>query len=525
MAGRETPRQKMINMMYLIFIAMLALNMSKEVLTAFGSMTEELSETNVELQERNDKFMQGLEEKAEEQALKYLDLKLKADSIRDISEKFYTYLETLKDGAYQDAASSNISKDDYEKLDKTVYFDELFFDGIKFKEEGQLFLNQMNSYRDEFYRIAASDPKLESIADEVKDKFNTNDVQPKQGKAQNYLDYNFKGFPLIASITKLTLLQSSIKNIEAQLLSTMLEGKLKIEASLTNFDAIVIPDKTAFFVGENFTGRIILGKNDKTLRADKVIINGRELDQSSMEEGKTLLNFPAGRIGDNDIDGEFQFTEEGETISIPVKSTYAVVAKPNEATISADKMRVVYRGVENPISISFSGIPDRDVNVSAPGINKVGTGAYMVNLKSAVQELIGKDTLRISVAGKLTGGGSVTSSADFRIKSLPIPIATIAGEYGLFEFGRADLASTRIRAKFDESFAFDLPLSVYKFTLTVPGQPPIDVRSSRFNEEAQSVLRSVNRGAIVTISDIKVRAEGTQVTIKDPPPLSIRITD
>ena len=98
MAGsKESPRQKMINMMYLIFIAMLALNMSKEVLTAFGSMTEELSETNLELQERNDQFMQGLEEKAEEQAAKYLDLKLKADSIREISGKFYNYLERVNE--------------------------------------------------------------------------------------------------------------------------------------------------------------------------------------------------------------------------------------------------------------------------------------------------------------------------------------------------------------------------------------------------------------------------------------------
>ena len=124
----------------------------------------------------------------------------------------------------------------------------------------------MNSYRNEFSRIASNDPKLASIGEEVTSKFSTDKVQPVQGKALEYLDYHFKGFPLIASITKMTLLQSSIKNIEAQLLSTMLEGKLKIEASLTNFDAIVIPDKNAFFAGENFTGRIILGKNDKTLK-------------------------------------------------------------------------------------------------------------------------------------------------------------------------------------------------------------------------------------------------------------------
>jgi gliding motility-associated protein GldM len=92
MAGKETPRQKMINMMYLIFIAMLALNLSKQILQSFGTMNEELTETNVELVDRNQQFMQGLEEKAEEQAEKYMSLKMKADSIRYISTALYNYL-------------------------------------------------------------------------------------------------------------------------------------------------------------------------------------------------------------------------------------------------------------------------------------------------------------------------------------------------------------------------------------------------------------------------------------------------
>jgi gliding motility-associated protein GldM len=89
MAGKETPRQKMINMMYLIFIAMLALNLSKQILQSFGTMNEELTETNVELVDRNQQFMQGLEEKAEEQAEKYMSLKMKAYSIRYISTALY----------------------------------------------------------------------------------------------------------------------------------------------------------------------------------------------------------------------------------------------------------------------------------------------------------------------------------------------------------------------------------------------------------------------------------------------------
>ena len=142
MAGKETPRQKMINMMYLIFIAMLALNLSKQILQSFGTMNEELTETNVELVERNQQFMQGLEEKAQEQAEKYLSLKMKADSIREISTGLYDFLESIKEGAFASAESKGISRNNYSKLDNTAYYTSLFFDGEKYKEAGQDFLNR-----------------------------------------------------------------------------------------------------------------------------------------------------------------------------------------------------------------------------------------------------------------------------------------------------------------------------------------------------------------------------------------------
>ena len=89
-----------------------------------------------------------------------------------------------------------------------------------------------------------------------------------------------------------------------------------------------------------------------------------------MQEGQTLVKFPAGRIGEREIEGEFQFMEEGELITIPVNSKYAVVPKPNNATISADKMNVVYRGVSNPFTISFAGIAANKVSAKTPGLKK-----------------------------------------------------------------------------------------------------------------------------------------------------------
>ena len=478
MAGKETPRQKMINMMYLIFIAMLALNLSKQILQSFGTMNEELTETNIELETRNDQFMQGLLEKAEEQAEKYLDLKNKADSIRDISTGFYQYLESIKEGAYLSAESKGIKRTNYSKLDNTGYYTTLFFEGEGYKDAGQQFLDEMDSFRDSFVQIASSDEKLKSIADEVLQKFDTDDVSVDDGKSRRYLDYHYKEMPLIVGITKISLLQSTLQNIEAQLLSTMLEGKLKIEASLTNFEAIVVPDKASYLPNENFTGKIILGKKDKTLKADKVTVNGNVLDEEYMQEGVTILDFPAGAVGTRTIEGQFEFMEEGDPVVIDIKNengepfTYEVVAPPNAASVSADKMNVVYEGVRNPFTISIPGIsPDR-VRVSAPGLKKGksvmnefgvsesinGPSDFELDLRDAD---LGTDATKlvVSVSGETTDGAKVGPfNTEFRVKELPKPDAAFNQAYGDLGQLKMDLIQGTLSAQFSD-FDFNLPSS------------------------------------------------------------------
>ena len=165
---------------------------------------------------------------------------------------------------------------EYETMDKGDFLDELFFIGDKLKPEGEQFLAEMAKFRDGVSNILKQNPELQNMAKDVEEKFATDDVKRGAGTV-NWLSHNYKAFPLVASLTKLTQIQADVKSTESEVLSSMLAGQLKVEASLTNFDAIVVPDKTAFFSGENFAGRIILGKNDKTLKAYKVIINGTEL--------------------------------------------------------------------------------------------------------------------------------------------------------------------------------------------------------------------------------------------------------
>ena len=121
-SGNLSPRQKMINLMYLIFIAMLALNMSKEVLSAFGLMNEKLTESNQAASERNTAFIDNLEQKAIDQNEKYEPLKLKASQIKDLATNFNTYLQELK----SNMSATVDDATDYEIMDKGDYLDQNF---------------------------------------------------------------------------------------------------------------------------------------------------------------------------------------------------------------------------------------------------------------------------------------------------------------------------------------------------------------------------------------------------------------
>src|SRR5690606_36449987 len=129
--------------------------------------------------------------------------------------------------------------------------------------------------------------------------------------------------------------------------------------------------KSAYFNGEQFEGQIVLGRKDASTKPSRVelTLDGRKLDPSqySIEEGKVKLKIGAGAVGEHKIGGKLIFAQDGEEVEVPVEQSFATVAKSNSATISADKMNVVYRGVKNPMTISFAGIADNNVNASAEG--------------------------------------------------------------------------------------------------------------------------------------------------------------
>src|SRR5690606_8499937 len=156
-------------------------------------------------------------------------------------------------------------------------FDNLFFKGDKVSKEGEDFLNRIKNYPAQIRQIGGS-----AIADsemkKIEERFATKPVKSeKAGATLEWIDYNYQGFPLIATVTKLSQLQADIKTTESDIISGMFQSDLVAAASLTAYQPIVVPDKTAFFQGEPVTGKIILGKFDPSLVAKSVVVNGQSV--------------------------------------------------------------------------------------------------------------------------------------------------------------------------------------------------------------------------------------------------------
>ncbi|PRP68211.1 type IX secretion system motor protein PorM/GldM [Nonlabens agnitus] len=516
MAGGQGPRQKMINLMYLVFIAMLALNMSKEVLTAFGLMEESVADNNETLEVRNEASFEALAAKAKEQPKQYQEAAESAAKVTQISEDFDNYLSELK--AEMMASIDPENQGDYQSQDKTDFLDTKFFQGDGLSEDGKVFIQQMNDYRTGMI-AALPDAGYDALKEEINNKFDTSDVLSERSNPDsekiNYLNYHFEGYPLIASKAKITQMQNDIKNAEADVLGQLLQGELIEIASMNNYRSIVSLEKGAFFNGETVTGEVVLGRYDDNMKPTKVIINGSEVPASQIQNGRVMLNFGAGAVGDKEITGEMQFVENGETVTIPINQKYSVIGKPNSATISADKMNVVYRGVDNPMTISFAGVDPSKVSASAPGLSSRGGSSYL--MKPA-----GGASVNINVSAKLPDGSTATDSKSFRIKDLPNPTGLISGEFDGVRKNRANLAISTVSAAFLD-FDFDLTPQVTEFIFKVQGQPGIKVSGNKLNDAAKAALQRAPQGSIVQIAQIKTTVPG--VRTKATTPVSVELTD
>ncbi len=530
--GKLSPRQKMINLMYLVFIAMLALNMSKEVLSAFGLLNDKIDKANTDTQARNVAFMGSLEQKAQDEPQEYSTVLEKAKEVDAISNELDSYLTALKSKAIEKLEDPT----DYEVMDKADFFDQAFFNADKYKEEGQEFVNRVNTYRtkmDAFIDEVKSDSTLskkiqgiDDIKSSIDRNFSTDQVANRDGVKQDWLRYNYEGFPLIASLTKLTQIQADVKTIKSELFGKMLSGQQAAALSYSNYSTLMEAPKSAYYSGEKFDGSIVLGRTDESTipKRAELTLDGRKLVQGqdySFEGGKVKMSVGAGSPGDHKIEGILYYGEGGEETPVNVVTGFATITKPNAAVISADKMNVVYRGVDNPMTISIPGIPDNKVSASAAGLTKGAGSKYMMRPGQG-------RTVSINARGTLPDGQNISTNSEFRIKDIPRPIGSIRGETGdgsCVRMQRQGLEISSVGAAL-EDFDFDLNLNVTGFSFKVSGQPTVVVSGNKLNSQAKSTLARARRGETVQIFDINATISGNSgYKLKKISPICIELTN
>ena len=521
--GANSPRQRMINLMYLVFIAMMALNMGKEVLSAFGLMNEKLQAANERYISTNEAVFAELEQKEQEKPEEYAEALKKARQVREMSNDYYTYLGALKEDIMSQAGKTEAERKDFQVMDKSDKLDEKFFKTDGLKPAGQEFLDKIKGYRDGL--IALLDSKEdEALINVIKQRFDTGEndkVKDREGNSVGWVQYNYEGFPYIAAVTKFSQLQSDVRQTEQDFYKAILGEKMQGELSMKHYTTLLEQSRGAYYANQEFDGAIVLGRKDKSTKPKKVelTLDGRPIPESQVEvvEGKVKLKVNTGNVGDHKIEGKLIYEQKGEEIPVDVSQSFTTIPRPNEAVISADKMNVVYRGVVNPMTISMPGVPDNQVNASAPGLSRKSGPNYIMKPNAGSAEVT------IVVTGTFDGQ-KFSSSKKFRIKDIPKPEGAILRTTGAVKLAKANILAGELSVAFND-FDFDLTTKVNSFRILVPGQPSVVVQGSRVSASgaAAAAVNRAKKGDIIQISEIRYSVSGYSGTPKPATPISIEV--
>jgi len=436
--GKETPRQKMIGMMYLVLTALLALNVSAEVLQAFQNITVGIEQTIGVTQGKNVETFAALQSKAgnmegDENAEKVLE---RASKARTMCSELYSYLQGLKvevvemdtDQKYEGGPESYTELGELKDPKNIDVSSKLFAEGPTAK--GDELKAKLNETRDNLVLLFDG---LEGVDDELKAELKNSltlraeDNPDAKGPKKVWEYATFNGIPRGAAVALLTKLQNDVKNAEAEVLSRMYSqlsaGKLEIDELIP----VISAKKSAVAVGEEYSADIFLSA--KIGAIDPVItVDGQEIETVDAV-GKYSTKPGAQGSQKKKVVISIKNPKTGVMDEYPAEMNYDVFKAP--AIISADAMNVVYMGLENPVSISVPGFEPDKINASmSPGglgtLVKKGPGKYVAKITKRDRKGV-----NINVSVRMPDGSTKTmGSQNFRTLKVPSPTASLNGNTG-----------------------------------------------------------------------------------------------
>lgn len=489
------PRQKMINMMYLVLTAMLALNVSAEILNAFKTVNRSLENTNVTVNKSTETIMKSLEDKKREPASaeKANFWYPKADLVVKYSATANSFIKGIKDEIIQKAGGNPESSSF--KADNLDIVTRMMID----KGQGQALLKQLKEYKENVLKKV--DPSIDSAFSST---FPLNlDVPKGVSKSNNTWERAyFHMVPTVAALTILSKFQNDIKTSENRIVQFCHNKVGEVVVRFDTYTAIIGQSSNYLMPGQKVNITAGVGAFSKAA-LPTFSINGRSIEMD--EKGVAKGEFEGGGIGQHSIPVHIEYVDQdGKKQIIDEKIEYTV-GQAN-ASIALDKMNVLYIGVANPVTIAASGGGDDRTSFSIAGgggrIDKVGNGKYNVFVSSVTNDCV----LTVSVEGKVAG------SSNFRVRTIPDPVATVGAKPSGATMTAAEFRAQGGVGAWIKDFPFDLKYSVTAFRLSTDTDDgdiaEADCTGNAFSTKAVQIMRDhVKAGKTVYIENIRAVGE------------------
>lgn len=530
--GKETPRQKMIGIMYLFLTCMLALNVSKEVLDAFFIVNEGLKATTENFAKKNEVIYDAFDKSYNENKVKVEPWKLKADSVRTAADKLVLRIQQLKDTIVKtaDQLPDTTTSIFLEKLNERVPLER----GVSSKDNtdapAQIMVGATGNGQGKALKVLIEDYRnlllgmvpanKESLRKAIEKGLNTDAPPAEEGAIHTWESHNFEHLPLVAVVTILTQLQAATRNAESDVIMYLHNQIDAASFKFNKLDATVIANSNYVMAGSEYSAQIFLAASDSTSnpivqlgKIDSVKTNGTWA-YSLKGEGKvvpvdpkkkvSVLTVKTGATGEQKYEGVIKIKQPGtdDFVTYPFRSSY-IVAQPS-LVVSPSKMNVFYVGVDNPVEISVPGVPSSQLKASmSNGTLTQSKDGYIAKLK-----VPGKVTINVTANNKPMG------SKEFRVKTVPSPVAEVNNQRGGTISIPVLQAQRSVVAKM-ENFDFDLKFNVTSFTISTRTKDGfiIDKRSDsdKINSEQKQLLAGLTRGQKIYFEEIKAKGpDGTE---------------
>jgi len=496
--GKETPRQKMIGILYLVLLGLVALNVSDSILEAFKNLTDSLNASTQNVQVGVDATYASFEAtKLKNEPQRARPIYEKAKKATSYTSELNTYVEELQKLFETEGGGYNEATGDISKRDNLDISPRLMINSPRASE----LKKKINDTREKLISLLDDrDRKNVSFSLEAKDPPN------RGGLKRTWEESNFgDGIPLTAALTALAKIKADTKNAEAEVVKKVL-GQMDIAVvNLDQFSAVVVAPTSYLIAGQPYTAEVFLTASDSK-SSPEISVGGSRLQ---VKDGKGIYTVNTGNEGIFSWMGTVRVKQTDGTIKTYTTTEQKYqVARPS-AVVSPDKMNVFYVGVPNPVSVSAPGIPKENLVVTMSGGDISGSnGKYTVTVSAP------GTNAKVNVAAKFGGKVQTIGSSDFRVKRIPDPKAKFSGKTG------GSISSVVIKSQSSifailEGFDFDAKFNVTRFSLVI-ARPRADVvvlqtNGNTFSAQMSAAVAAITPGTRIIFDDIvAVGPDGAQ---------------